>query len=57
MKKPETYQQMWIYENHHRVENEGEKPGFVTQDYDIAIIFGTEEGRSFEKGYRHMILI
>ena len=42
----ETYQQMWAYGNHYRVVNEGEEPGFVTQDYGIASIFGAEEERS-----------
>ena len=28
------------------MENEGGEPGFVTQDYGIASIFGAEEGRS-----------
>ena len=42
----ETYQQMWAYGNHFRVENDGVDNGFVTQDYDIASIFGAEEGRT-----------
>jgi hypothetical protein len=42
----ETYQQMWAYGNHYRVENERDNAGFVTQDYGIASIFGAEEGRS-----------
>lgn len=42
----ETYQQMWAYGNHYRVENERDNLGFVTQDYGIASIFGAEEGRS-----------
>jgi hypothetical protein len=41
----ETYQQMWAYGNHFRVENDGVDNGFVTQDYGIASIFGAEEGR------------
>ena len=42
----ETYQQMWAYGNHYRVENEREQHGFVTQDYGIACMFGAEEGQS-----------
>ena len=42
----QTYQQMWAYGNHYRVENDGEQLGFVTQDYGIASIFGAEEGKS-----------
>ena len=42
----DTYQQMWAYGNHYRVEHAGEGHGFVTQDYGIASIFGAEEGRS-----------
>ena len=38
----DTYQQMWAYGNHYRVENEGGEHGFVTQDYGIASIFGAE---------------
>ena len=45
-KEAETYQQMWAYGNHYRVENEGDGVGFVTQDYGIASIFGAEEGQS-----------
>lgn len=45
-KDAETYQQMWAYENHYRVENEGGSSAFVTQDHGIASIFGAEEGRS-----------
>ena len=45
-KEAETYQQMWAYGNHYRVMNEGDRSGFVTQDYGIASIFGAEEGRS-----------
>lgn len=45
-REAETYQQMWAYGNHYRVEDEGDEPGFVTQDYGIASIFGAEEGRS-----------
>ena len=40
-----TYQQMWAYGNHYRVENEEDGHGFVAQDYGIANIFGAEEGR------------
>ena len=42
----ESYQQMWAYGNHYRVENERDNLGFITQDYGIASIFGAEEGRS-----------
>ena len=42
----QTYQQMWAYGNHYRVENDGSQLDFVTQDYGIASIFGAEEGRS-----------
>ena len=45
-RQAETYQQMWAYGNHYRVENEGVEVGFVTQDYGIASIFGAEDGRS-----------
>ena len=45
-KEAETYSQMWAYGNHYRVVNEGDRAGFVTQDYGIASIFGAEEGRS-----------
>jgi hypothetical protein len=45
-RQAETYQQMWVYGNHYRVDNEGEEPGFITQDYGIASVFGAEEGRS-----------
>ena len=44
-RQAETYQQMWAYGNHYRVENEGHEVGFVTQDYGIASIFGAEDGR------------
>ena len=42
----ETYQQMWAYGNHYRVVNEDGDPGYITQDYGIASIFGAEEGQS-----------
>ena len=42
----QTYQQMWAYGNHYRVQSDGDEHGFVTQDYGIASIFGAEEGRS-----------
>ena len=45
-KECETYQQMWAYGNHYRVDNEGDRIGFVTQDSGIASIFGAEEGQS-----------
>ena len=45
-KEAETYQQMWAYGNHYRVADDGDRLGFVTQDYGIASIFGAEEGRS-----------
>ena len=45
-RQAKTYQQMWAYGNHYRVETEGVAGGFVTQDYGIASIFGAEEGRS-----------
>ena len=45
-RQAETYQQMWAYGNHYRVENEGDAVGFVMQDYGIASIFGAKEGQS-----------
>ena len=45
-RQAETYQAMWAYGNHYRVENTGVEGGFVTQDYGIASIFGAEDGRS-----------
>lgn len=42
----ESYQQMWAYGNHFRVQSEESGSGFVTQDYGIACIFGAEEGQS-----------
>ena len=47
-KECETYQQMWAYGNHYRVDNdnEGDRVGFVTQDDGIASIFGAEEGQT-----------
>ena len=44
-RQADTYQQMWAYGNHYRVESEGAEHGFVTQDFGIASIFGAEEGR------------
>ena len=45
-RQAESYQQMWAYGNHFRVENERAEGGFVTQDFGIASIFGAEDGRS-----------
>ena len=45
-RQADTYQQMWAYGNHYRVENERGELGFVTQDYGIASIFGAEPGHS-----------
>jgi hypothetical protein len=42
----ESYQQMWAYGNHYRVEDDRAERGFVTQDYGIASIFGADEGQS-----------
>ena len=45
-RQAESYQQMWAYGNHYRVEDERAGRGFVTQDYGIASIFGADEGQS-----------
>ena len=45
-REAQSYQQMWAYGNHYRVQNDGDEHGFVTQDYGIASIFGAEEGQS-----------
>ena len=37
LKEAESYQQMWAYGNHYRVANEGDRVGFVTQDYALPI--------------------
>ena len=45
-REAESYQQMWAYGNHYRVVQEGDESAFVTQGYDIASIFGAEDGQS-----------
>lgn len=42
----ETYKHMWAYGNHYRVHEDVVEPSYVTQDFGIACVFGSEVGRS-----------